>query len=122
MPTVDMAARYWDVQITYRGTEGRLSGYGSGKDTEEAARADLVTMTVYYRDLGYTIEEATLSHCCSRCSGQGDVLAKRNRGGWIGKRVKCPVCKGKQSTVVVETLHEECTAADVATAAVEGGW
>jgi hypothetical protein len=75
------------------------SGVGLGEDTLELLKERMGYYVRYYENLGCQVTEATITRFCSHCDGTGKVPSKRNRH----KSVRCPACRGKDSTVALET-------------------
>jgi hypothetical protein len=85
--------RFYSIWLDY----AEHSGYGTHADTLEGAKERLVEAITFYSPFGIT--DVRMDYCCKRCEGRGEIW-KPTRGR-IGKNVRCPVCKGKESTIKI---------------------
>jgi Zn finger protein HypA/HybF involved in hydrogenase expression len=85
--------RFYTIWLDY----AEHSGYGTHASTLEGAKQELVRAIAFFNE--FNITDVRIEHCCKSCHGRGEVW-KPTRGR-IGKNVRCPVCKGKESTIKI---------------------
>lgn len=98
---------YYDVSYHHTDTpyRGYESGSSGGETSHETAQAEMLKTIQYYENLGdIQITKAIIERACIHCNGYGKIskhTGKTTRSRQI--TVKCPMCKGKDSQMLVET-------------------
>jgi len=97
----DDTPHFFVAAIDYR-RAGQIGTSGSFAPTvsQETAQAHLADDMAFHRNLGdVQIVGARIERICMRCNGTGRVRSARSKY----KTVRCPMCRGKESTAIVET-------------------
>jgi hypothetical protein len=101
----------YSCYISYRDLKSERSydsGMGMGEDNLHKLLEDMSYHIQYYKNLGYRITEIKVDQICKACNGNGEVFIPNKRNRFIGKNVRCPDCKGKNSSVsIVSTTNND---------------
>jgi len=98
---------YYGSHVEYHhvepGIKGHTSSTTSARETLADAQEHLAEYVQYYQGIGCQITQAKIEKYCSHCNGVGKVYIRPKSGWGISKEKRCPMCKGRDSTVTVET-------------------
>lgn len=95
-----MVDKMYTLDLTYN----YPSSIGSSAETLDEIKKKLAYYIGYYtKECGYDPEkfEYSISEVCPSCMGRGEIFKPNKRMPRIGKHVKCPTCRGKNSEVKI---------------------
>jgi len=72
-----------------------------GDDDKKRAIEALAYHIEYYKGIDCIITKIKFGMMCKMCSGNGTVFVPSKRNKFLGKNVRCPECKGKNSDTII---------------------
>lgn len=87
----------FEVSYAQHSMTGSALEFTNAQDAQKAAVVEAIRLAGF----GYEIERVQVHAVCKDCDGRGEIMVFKSKRASHRTPKRCPVCKGKQSTVVV---------------------